>query len=1186
MGKKRKLIGNKNFLNSRNLIVMVMLIGLLIFFLQTPMFSITGNFVKTGTEYMCDGCVNCTAAIDDASSGDTIILNRSINASANCIVLDTVDELTFDCNGSAIMGSAGGGINYGIYLENAHHNTIQNCNVSTFMANPLYIYLSNNNTVQNTTLFGALGGAGIAIEKAVNNSVTNITSHSNSDGGIQFYDANSTFLKNSVFWNNSYGLHFQDSCNNTITNITSDRNEIGIYFDDPSFTNTINDSFIMNNSEQGIKMGISSAKNLFYNNVFNNTLNYLNNSALTNHYNITLTAGTNIINGSWIGGNYWNNWSAPTTGFSEICNDTNGNKICDENYIFGSKDLSQDLCPCPDYDQIDYFPLRFLCGESWTCGTWATCSGSVQARTCTDANGCGTVVDRPIISQSCTDAVVSSGGGGGSVSDAGFVIGIKESQIFDVIIGVDESAIIEIEKKEIKVNEIIIEVDETVEVEVSVEVVTATDPVESSFGLPAGTPYQTVSMEISGFENANLSSVNIDFEVEKNWIEEQNGTTDKIALFRKKDGETEWNKLNTVFVSEDADYYYFTAFTPGFSEFSIFLSDLNCVSGERTCVDNKVQVCSENIGWEIVEECELGCYEKECVEKDSKTLYWIIGSIGILVLFYFIIKFKKKFKFRKIKIRTLNRVGLKESVLTKGKKKFKFKKIKLKKGSLKKLTKKIDLKKPKRKVVKAPKGVPRDIFKKMFTRGKRKPNPEKLIKIAEKKNLARILKKKKSLENEKHRTIVNEKKQLKEIQIKKKREQKIADKKKKKLAKSLEKRKKESEKKEEKGIAHEKKKMQEVEVEKKKGKSAKILIKKKRLEKKKLAKVLREKRRLDKKKQEIIGSNKEKTQEVEVERKAKLEKKRLLKEKQKRIVSEKKRLRSIQIQKRRKEKALEKRRRLANSLKKKLKEVPKALESVRQGGASTSSRPRDISKEMSTKGKKKPRKKLFKFKKKVKKPLAKILRKQKKLGKKREKRIAHEKRKAQKIFNKKKKQAAKFLKKKLKKVPKEKKKIRIKKKEKKPRKKLIMFKKKVPKEKKIEVKQKRTSRKNLRKVARAEKKSMKVQAKKEEISQKRLAKISKKRRRAAKKIERVPRKRIKFKTPKGVPRNLFKKRFTRGKKREKAPEIPQKEKTEEENAETPKGVPRETSGEVSTKGKEETDESPVLDDYREKYFGE
>jgi len=47
------------------------------------------------------------------------------------------------------------------------------------------------------------------------------------------------------------------------------------------------------------------------------------------------------------------------------------------------------------------------CTENWSCGSWDTCTDGRQTRTCVDASGCGTTVNKPAISQSCDSAVTS-----------------------------------------------------------------------------------------------------------------------------------------------------------------------------------------------------------------------------------------------------------------------------------------------------------------------------------------------------------------------------------------------------------------------------------------------------------------------------------------------------------------------------------------------------------------------------------------------------------------------------------------------------------------------------------------------------------------------------------------------------------------------------------------------------------
>ena len=41
------------------------------------------------------------------------------------------------------------------------------------------------------------------------------------------------------------------------------------------------------------------------------------------------------------------------------------------------------------------------CTESWSCGSWSTCTNNTQSRTCADANSCNTFVNQPALTQSC-----------------------------------------------------------------------------------------------------------------------------------------------------------------------------------------------------------------------------------------------------------------------------------------------------------------------------------------------------------------------------------------------------------------------------------------------------------------------------------------------------------------------------------------------------------------------------------------------------------------------------------------------------------------------------------------------------------------------------------------------------------------------------------------------------------------
>lgn len=56
-------------------------------------------------------------------------------------------------------------------------------------------------------------------------------------------------------------------------------------------------------------------------------------------------------------------------------------------------------------DEEPETPTPTPCNPSWTCTSWSSCTGSLQTRTCTDNNSCGTNNGKPPESQSC-----SSGG--------------------------------------------------------------------------------------------------------------------------------------------------------------------------------------------------------------------------------------------------------------------------------------------------------------------------------------------------------------------------------------------------------------------------------------------------------------------------------------------------------------------------------------------------------------------------------------------------------------------------------------------------------------------------------------------------------------------------------------------------------------------------------------------------------
>jgi parallel beta-helix repeat protein len=111
---------------------------------------------------------------------------------------------------------------------------------------------------------------------------------------------------------NLHGFDVQASSNyNTISgNNASSNGAYGFWVEESSNYNTISGNNVSSNTQYGIHL-TSSSNNTIYNNYFNNTHNAYDNG--NNIWNTTKTEGRNIINGSYLGGNYWSNYAGADT---------------------------------------------------------------------------------------------------------------------------------------------------------------------------------------------------------------------------------------------------------------------------------------------------------------------------------------------------------------------------------------------------------------------------------------------------------------------------------------------------------------------------------------------------------------------------------------------------------------------------------------------------------------------------------------------------------------------------------------------------------------------------------------------------------------------------------------------------------------------------------------------------------
>jgi parallel beta-helix repeat protein len=223
---------------------------------------------------------------------------------------------------------------YGIFLEySSNNNNLTGNTANSNSNNGIYLRDScNNNTLTDNTV-NSNNDNGIHLYSSSNNNLTGNTANSNGNGIYLDYSSTNT-LTNNIASNNAYGIYLRHgSNNNNLTGNTASNNTYGIWLRGPSSTNTLTNNTASNNYDYGIYLlgsdtnnltgntvsnnnwGIylesSSTNNLIYNNYFRNTLNAYDDG--NNRWNITKTAGTNILGGSYLSGNYWSDYTGEDT---------------------------------------------------------------------------------------------------------------------------------------------------------------------------------------------------------------------------------------------------------------------------------------------------------------------------------------------------------------------------------------------------------------------------------------------------------------------------------------------------------------------------------------------------------------------------------------------------------------------------------------------------------------------------------------------------------------------------------------------------------------------------------------------------------------------------------------------------------------------------------------------------------
>lgn len=237
--------------------------------------------------------------------------------------------------------------NEGISIRSSSNNNILYANtVNSNNQNGLLLINSSNNNISNNS-FISNKGSGIRItSNSIYNNVSGNTASDNTEEGILLGGSSNNHAENNIAFNNTIGFKLT-GFNHTLKNNTAYNNIYGIrissYDIDRYSHHIVTENVVINNIEYGIIINYSS-ENSIYNNYFNNTNNSGFNNTPSNFWNTTRTSGTNIINGPYLGGNFWANPDG--TGFSQACIDGNGDGICNSTYVL-------------DANNTDFLPLTY-----------------------------------------------------------------------------------------------------------------------------------------------------------------------------------------------------------------------------------------------------------------------------------------------------------------------------------------------------------------------------------------------------------------------------------------------------------------------------------------------------------------------------------------------------------------------------------------------------------------------------------------------------------------------------------------------------------------------------------------------------------------------------------------------------------------------------------------------------------
>jgi len=374
-------------------------------------------------------------------AGEVYTLTQDVSSAGTCFTISAGD-VTLDCQGHTITFATDVADTVrsksGVVISAPNAN-VKNCNIiqgsSVEWKHGIYLSSSSvaNTLIENNYIetFGEFARGIVGFYDSGGTSIINNVVKTNGQVAaiaLQIQKPNANIIGNEILALNSVGLYlsgaggsyYHNILNNTVVGgyeavslrVTNDVHFEGNKFyssNTPILISSGQNNVFVRNEIHGSSPGFfdgNCVNTYIYDNIINVTSlpGYGGSYAGGLNWNIAKQSGRNIVNGIFLGGNFWMN---PTgTGYSEVCDDIDNDGICDVPYeLRAGSDTDYfplSYPPCsPDQDGDWYYIDGGACGPIDCNDNDPTINPGMTDVCDSVDNNCDGVVDSPYASYDC-----------------------------------------------------------------------------------------------------------------------------------------------------------------------------------------------------------------------------------------------------------------------------------------------------------------------------------------------------------------------------------------------------------------------------------------------------------------------------------------------------------------------------------------------------------------------------------------------------------------------------------------------------------------------------------------------------------------------------------------------------------------------------------------------------------------